>query len=200
MHQNLAKLLMMLLVLATQSVYATHSETEPNDSIGSADPYILGIPMNGHITHGEEDWFYFETLVDHLFLDVSRSGEHVIVEVFNSAGELLYSGGNIQSKNFKVGLELADTYFILLRGHNSKYEFTAKLSDEPTCDDCETLRGNISTFNPHTGQLFIRTVDVFDIYGARVPYEVELKQIPPEKDDEPLKFEVIKALRIYDSD
>lgn len=200
MQQKLVTLLMFLSVFASQSVYATHSETEPNDTMGAADPYILGIPMDGQISHGEQDWFYFETLVDHLFLDISRKGEHVILEVFNSAGELLFSGGAGESQSANIGLELADTYFILIRGHNSEYEFTARLSDEPTCDNCQETRGNNATFDPRTGQLFIRIVDVLDIYGGRVPYEVELKQITPKYKDEPLKFEVVKALRIFKKD
>ncbi len=197
MDLKTAKRFIFLSLLISQSIWAGHSEQEPNNNAGAANPYILGIPMSGDIAYGEEDWFYFETLVDHLFLDIFRRGEFLQIEVFNSDLELIFTGGGGQSQIANIGLEKAGRYYIRLRGHNSEYEFTARLSDEPVCNGCEAMRGNNATFDPNTGMVFIRTIDVFDIFGGRVPYEVELKQLPQKNASEPLKFELIRAERIF---
>ncbi len=197
MDLKIARILIFLLVFASQAVQATHSEIEPNDAMETANPYILGIPMSGQISFGEEDWFYFETLVDHLFLDISRDGELLNIEVFDSEGKLLYTGAGGESLIANIGLEKADTYFIRLRGNNSVYEFTARLSDEPVCDNCEALRGNNATFDATTGELFVRTVDVLDRYGKAVQYEGVMQLIPGTGVDGPMQFEVTKIQRTF---
>lgn len=201
MDLKTAKILTFLLVLANcEAVYAAHSEIEPNNTRVTANPYVLGIPMSGQITSGEEDWFYFETLADHLVMDIFREGEFLTVDVFNSGGDLLYSGAGGESLIANIGLETAGKYFIRLRNRqNSDYQFTVRLSDESDCDNCPAWRGDNATYDPLTGELFLRTVDVPDRYGKAVQYEVLMQQVPGMDTavDRPLLFEVIKAQRIF---